>query len=90
MNDAVIGSTEACRKRGHGLREVVSGDETGIGPEEACADCSTLYRAALKVGEPEDQADALVRWARMRTPDEIAEALLVWAFPGYETPKDND
>lgn len=74
----VIKPSALCRQHEHHFLPVAVADSVAVWNEEACAECTTVYRGALDAGTTEEIAEVMVRWARGHTAEEIAEGLAYW------------
>lgn len=81
----VIAPSAQCRQTGHRFLPVAVADSVAVWNEEACAECTQVYRMALDAGTSEEIAELFVKWARSHMAEEIAEqiadGLAHWAYP---------
>jgi len=87
----VIAPSAQCRQSRHRFLPVAVADDVAIWNDQACAECTQVYRAAIDAGTTEEIADVLVKWARGHTAEEIADGLAYWlVYPFNEGENDGN
>ena len=76
----VIAPSAQCRVTGHRFLPVAVADDVAVWNDQACAECTQVYRGAIDAGTTEAVAEVMVKWARGHTAEEIADGLAAWVI----------